>query len=632
MKLTCVEFRDFACFERRLVPIQPGVSVLVGKNNAGKSALLRGLTALNRNAVPAHPVAQEFAALAEYGQLRAGERAFDMDIRFQAETGDLPLLRFADRGLLQVPDSEWPHFVQKHKPEVVYSTTVWPRSGLVGICGCTFNFNANVLPLLERVGREYFMNSFILAGPSGGPRRVEHIVVRTGMIASPDGSNYPMSLPTDLFKPLQSLAPVNMIEAHRVTAPREPLRSSPSLAVNASNLASFLQTLQGRDRDRFQQIEEFFTRVFPEFSRINPESDNNQVFLSLTRRVSGQNVPLTHCGTGSEQVLTLASFVLTCPRGSTLLIDEPHSYLHPTAEREVIEFLLEHGEHAYLIATHSPVFINSVEAERLIYVAPGEPGTCQPTGVAQGPILRSLGYRNTDFAFNDRLIFVEGPSDREIIPILLKGTCKVTRAQIEGTGFPAMLGVPGGRGTIAKGPKRARQLQTCIMNCERFLAQIGRATLSRMYLFDGDFTEEEKTLLKKTQREGYGSSVTVKFLPRHEIENYLLVPSAIAAVIREQLSESVANDDGAAVESPSDKDVQEKLADLLSCSDPALYPHGKDGEDAVARVKGSVVLQRIFRKYDLEYDKRETGLRIAQRVPSETVPDELWELVRDTFA
>src|SRR5882762_9009885 len=47
MDLVGVEFTDFACFDRRFVPIRPGVQVLVGRNNAGKTALLRGLGALS---------------------------------------------------------------------------------------------------------------------------------------------------------------------------------------------------------------------------------------------------------------------------------------------------------------------------------------------------------------------------------------------------------------------------------------------------------------------------------------------------------------------------------------------------------------------------------------------------------
>jgi len=46
MDLLGVQFEDFACFKSRFVALTSGVQILVGKNNAGKTALLRGSAAL----------------------------------------------------------------------------------------------------------------------------------------------------------------------------------------------------------------------------------------------------------------------------------------------------------------------------------------------------------------------------------------------------------------------------------------------------------------------------------------------------------------------------------------------------------------------------------------------------------
>src|SRR5258708_37214879 len=46
MKLLGAEIRNFACFEKQYVPLRQGIGVLVGKNNAGKTAILRALSAL----------------------------------------------------------------------------------------------------------------------------------------------------------------------------------------------------------------------------------------------------------------------------------------------------------------------------------------------------------------------------------------------------------------------------------------------------------------------------------------------------------------------------------------------------------------------------------------------------------
>jgi hypothetical protein len=236
------------------------------------------------------------------------------------------------------------------------------------------------------------------------------------------------------------------------------LKAEAYLQPDESNLANFLDTLQGNDRDRFLLIENFVTSVFSEFETINPTTNANDQTISLTLKVRGAatRVPLTHCGTGVEQVLALATFVLTQVPGSVILLDEPHSYLHPIAERQVIDFLSEHKEHTYLVATHSSIFVNAVEPSRIVYVEQGNGQDYFSRSSADpGTILHEMGYKNSDFAFNDRLIFVEGPSDSTILPLLLKKTAKTTKPAVDATGFPELRGVPGAgrKGGDAKATK-----------------------------------------------------------------------------------------------------------------------------------------------------------------------------------
>jgi hypothetical protein len=47
MKLIGIEFQDYAGFSKQFVPLRQGLNVLVGKNNAGKTALLRGVSLVN---------------------------------------------------------------------------------------------------------------------------------------------------------------------------------------------------------------------------------------------------------------------------------------------------------------------------------------------------------------------------------------------------------------------------------------------------------------------------------------------------------------------------------------------------------------------------------------------------------
>jgi hypothetical protein len=71
----------------------------------------------------------------------------------------------------------------------------------------------------------------------------------------------------------------------------------------------------------------------------------------------------------------------------------------------------------------------------------------------------------------------------------------------------------------------------------------------------------------------------------------------------------------------------------LARDDEELFPHGKDG-DRLARVKGSVVLERIFAEYQVCYDKRKSGFLIAKHVNEQNQPalKEICDILRDLLS
>jgi hypothetical protein len=217
-------------------------------------------------------------------------------------------------------------------------------------------------------------------------------------------------------------------------------------------------------------------------------------------------------------VLALATFVLSTPP-SLVLLDEPHSFLHPTAERSLLEFLNAHPEHLYVISTHSSVLINSVDPSRVTHLSPPGEGYSSTREVLDSSrVLFDLGYRNSDFLFYDRLVFVEGESDSEIFPILLEATGMISNAE-QRTGFPSLDGVG--------------NIQLSILRMEKYLSAVGRTRQPRAYILDGD-QKEDDAVLARTRNPITGGVIPVKFLPAPEIENYLLVPEAISLAINEE--------------------------------------------------------------------------------------------------
>lgn len=300
-----------------------------------------------------------------------------------------------------------------------------------------------------------------------------------------------------------------------------------TLSENADALGPFLDTLLSNNREAFYRIQKVITDIFPEFKFVNPHKSQNGVSLTLTLAKTGEEIPLTHCGTGVEQILALATFVVTAEPGTLVLLDEPHSYLHPTAERKVTDFLLAHSELRYVIATHSAILINSVHPDRILLLGDSDivDRTPKPANSDSLPsLIHSLGYKNSDLLFNDRLILVEGESDQEILPLLLAQSPTIGSTALGRTGFPVMNG---------EGKLRGRQQQTSILYWEEFLSELGKNQMPRVYLFDGGCVQEDRSLLQKSKIFERDSGAYLKFLKMHEIENYLLTADAILATLSE---------------------------------------------------------------------------------------------------
>ena len=127
-------------------------------------------------------------------------------------------------------------------------------------------------------------------------------VLNGGQIAS----TFPVD---DLFGPLIEFTKIRLVEAHRVFRDRLELRTVNSLEGEAGELGLYLQWLQGDDPRKFNQIQSFIIQLFPEFEFLNVESVDNRVTIRLTRNGGNAKIPLSHCGTGVEQILSLATFL-----------------------------------------------------------------------------------------------------------------------------------------------------------------------------------------------------------------------------------------------------------------------------------------------------------------------------------
>ena len=503
MKLKGVEIANYACFGRQFVPIREGLNLLVGKNNSGKTALLKGIAALS--AVPTQD--RRFASqetrkfineLAGYLRGEGPYASYEANIWLELEQGD-PLPIAGDQ-------ASWNDFIAKHEPVAIYSFAFMPFQSEDQVVFRSAQLQIKGQPPLEFLSSN--AESVVYHGfqsESGGLKETVGTRISSGgrAISGPEGKSYWMPLPeSEYFNPLLPLLRSRYVAAHRVVAPWMGIQTAEVLPDNAENLSVFLQTLRGNKPRVFRQIEEILKEIFPDLISVNPATQDNRVRITITREGMEQDVPLAHSGTGVEQVLAIATFAITSEPGAILLLDKTHSFLHPAAERQLIRFLDKDSRHRYVIGTHSAVFMNSVEADRITHVeAPGAPYGSKPTPPEIGRVLLDLGYRNSDILFYDAIIVVEGPSDKSILPVLLS-ISGINQDAVARIGFPILEGAP----------EKLRSLQAAVTRYEKLISALSQRKLRRMYLFDGDRSPADVQSLKAMRSADGTETVPIKFL------------------------------------------------------------------------------------------------------------------------
>ncbi len=353
------------------------------------------------------------------------------------------------------------------------------------------------------------------------------------------------------------------------------------LAPDASNLAAVLHTLLSTSRFRpegrsvFDQISGELRRFFPEVTAMRTEMGQIQQgqtpSVGLNADRGELTVPFGHCGTGVWNALAILTAALLPTAAKLILIDEPSAFLHPAAERELARFLERVGKekgHMFLVSTHSAILAS--HARGSLWGTVRQPdGSCRIErlgGFAQA--LGTLGVTAADILPHDGVLLVEGPSDQFVFRALANETPEGRRVAVVPLGGEGRARVKGGR-NICEVVKR-------VMDAALQIKMPVVALLDSVNWSDSDRHELEKA----------GHTV---FLKKPEIEDYFLGPDALAAVLAEDAEGTPA-------------ELRPKIAVALARPEP--YP------------KGSAAISSAFHSAAaVRYDKASDLPRIFAATP-----------------
>lgn len=521
VRIARVTIQNYKCFDQA-GPIEfgPGINVLCGQNNAGKTALLEVLEARFDS--------RPHRSLRTMGQ-RGDQLNPESSAVFTVSLTRPELFRL----LRQAGPAEYflasPHYT----PE-----TIKAKWGLVD--NPTFvrrfldeifapdEFSLRFKIVCQPSQRAVVHDRIPSIGDYPAPVRQGHSIAciqfalrNDRPIVTQDSVTVPTSNELGVVAGAHLMPRIYRFKSERYNVGECPFGSNELLAPDASNLPEVLGVMQA-NHERFIRFNEEVRAIFPQITRVSvgPKADKRQEIVVWQHDPATERddlaVPLSECGTGIGQVLAILYVMLSRSQPGVILIDEPQSFLHPGALRKLIQVVREHPEHQVILATHSPGVMACAEPSSvtMLKIEAGV-ASLHSLSAADSADLRSvlaeLGARLSDVFGADRVLWVEGPTEERCVPLVLDGLAK---SRLAGT---AILGI---RRT---GELQGRDAEKIFEIYRRLSAGPGLMPPAVGFIFDRECrTEDQMTDLRRSSRG------LVTFLPCRMFENYLLHPAAIA--------------------------------------------------------------------------------------------------------
>ncbi len=207
---------------------------------------------------------------------------------------------------------------------------------------------------------------------------------------------------------------------NRNPLPRTSITGASSLTDDGSNLADWLDYLRSNESRRFTQVVREFKALVPEVEDLTtPRLGGPQVTASIRESWLPQapGFELGATSFGVRNLLTIVGHLLDRRQGYVLAVEEPENSIHPRTQRILAETLWRHAEdRQILISTHSPSLVSSYPLESVNLIT-REDGSSSIVAVDDTNVRRvvdELGIRPSDVLESDALVFVEGESDEKV--------------------------------------------------------------------------------------------------------------------------------------------------------------------------------------------------------------------------
>ncbi len=219
-----------------------------------------------------------------------------------------------------------------------------------------------------------------------------------------------------------------------------------------------------------------------------------------------------------------------------LLVEEPEVHLHPSLETSMMQYLKRKSESCQIfITTHSTNFLDTAEMKNIYLVSKTTATSVELLNLeeAEAKIPNELGIRLSSLFMYDKLVFVEGPSDENVLRELAS-KLEFNLGQYN-VGFIRMSGVR----------------NFAYYAAEDTLSFLTKRRVGICFLLDRD--EREDDYFDKMRKMLNGRAI-LKVLSKRELENYLIHPRVLREFIKLKQDTS-----GKSEELPNEDKIKEDI-------------------------------------------------------------------------
>lgn len=370
-----MKIRKIALSNYRSIGAQPitidftkTVSVLIGKNNSGKSTVIDFLR-----------LASHFAEVASKKGSSSSRHITEEDKHLK-KSGNNPIVSiYLDRSHLQ--------YYELEKGDVEGDPDIHFK-----VVGNKMNITSTFLEKLSNTGKINFLNTKGLGGINSENVDLAFSQYLGNLKANENYQN-------EIYSQFPEIILIDCTER---------LKND-----------EIQQIKNWRDPDPKKQEDRKLYRKFDYFVRellglkqyeIGFSATTNEVTLDI----DGMILPLSSFGKGVERIIRIARHLIGVT-DKLILLEEPETNLHPALQRAFFEYMIRDNDNKYVIATHSPLFATQHSDVEILHLKSVDLATIPHLVSADKSMrdtLEDIGIFPSDVLVANHVIWAEGPSDR----------------------------------------------------------------------------------------------------------------------------------------------------------------------------------------------------------------------------